>query len=749
MFRPFCMALSCTLLFGGFSAFSEAEHPERYPWAEIRRDILPGVNETFDGMANWQWTDTGGENGKVTTLPDGLKWDITVRKTPDWPSITVLPDPLVDFRGGVLRFRLRACRKGGGECPVRVIMNGEDAQINVALSPTPKGDGQWRDYEFDPGDHTWQRKVRKIHLYVSTDQYEMGEDFSFEISGIRRGVAKRDFVPLPKGQAGVSLWLGRRGDSSDSMVLVREGAAGLDATLHVENGMGRDLPPDALVRFRLRNVFTGQDTVVDMPLGTRIPDGVKAKVTLRPSIAGLKGGYYHALADVLLDGQSILDIRKGSDDFYVRTKGESDAEMVLAIRLGMSNWIIDRVHGGGMAYTRIAIPHTYDPYDADRASYSRFIRLFVPDTEKVCEGYEAGLTGLAIAADAYRLTGDAVRERFAERLMWNCCEAMFTMQDACGGTLTIVNDLMSIDGYGSGLKGERHDWRYHADQTGEWMRALTYVGRYYLKSGERAKLRTLLSRIMKAGSFLIANCRQDSDGIPGVLRDFQIQLNSDGTFSREAYQQEDRQCDVYQPRLVAGLAYAASLMQKAGESVPTEWWTSFDATVRWMNAKMKEDGWFDWQCSDFVENGCHTFLGNIYAGEALFGIGVASRLAGRADEAAVAFAAAHRAYRYVTDSCVVRGERYQPYPEFWTGPYLYWLFSDWRGTVGKDKVFSEWCATLDRTWRVERGWKDFLRVPNYNCGRAFNNGMINVAILGYLGLRVMEERGVQWKSFLE
>ena len=55
-----------------------------------------------------------------------------------------------------------------------------------------------------------------------------------------------------------------------------------------------------------------------------------------------------------------------------------------------------------------------------------------------------------------------------------------------------------------------------------------------------------------------------------------------------------------------------------------------------------------------------------------------------------------------------------------------------------------WLVTLDRKWRIERGWKDFMRYPGFDCGRAPGNGMLTVAILGYLGIRQMEEIGRPW-----
>ena len=85
------------------------------------------------------------------------------------------------------------------------------------------------------------------------------------------------------------------------------------------------------------------------------------------------------------------------------------------------------------------------------------------------------------------------------------------------------------------------------------------------------------------------------------------------------------------------------------------------------------------------------------------------------------------------------------YPlEFWVGPYVYWLFTEYLDTVGPDPAFEDWLTVLDERWSVEREWKDFLDRPRDGAayvGRATDNGMLNVAILGYLGLRQLDEIG--------
>jgi len=175
-----------------------------------------------------------------------------------------------------------------------------------------------------------------------------------------------------------------------------------------------------------------------------------------------------------------------------------------------------------------------------------------------------------------------------------------------------------------------------------------------------------------------------------------------------------------------------------------------DNTVRWTIWKMKPNGWFDWQCEDIVEGGCHTYLGNIYIGEGLFGIYLASRMAGREESAAAAAEATKKAYRYVTDDCWIKGKKFTYSLSFWVGPYMYWLFTEYLDTVGPDERFEDWLQVVDQRWSIEREWRDFLDRPRNGAGyvgRAASNGMLNVAILGYLGIKQMAEVGkpLHWK----
>jgi hypothetical protein len=414
---------------------------------------------------------------------------------------------------------------------------------------------------------------------------------------------------------------------------------------------------------------------------------------------------------------------------------------VLSVRTGMVMWIRDQLYGDIMGWARAALPHCYDPLD--KATYPEFLRAYNATTWKHTEGNEAGDTGLALAAEAFRKSGDLPRCRFTEWLLDDSVDHMIAhMQSPTGGARTMTDEI--------GNGGYQTNWAeggysYDSNQIGEWMRAITYAILYYRQiPGEEARARELSAAVRKAANYLVAHATQDSDGLPRVVRHLTLNERADGSVDQLTYHQEGRQCDVYLGRALAGLSYYAYAMQLLGDKVPDDWWPVLDNTVEWSARKMRPNGWFDWQCEDIVEGGCHTFLGNIYIAEGMFGCYLADRLAGRDEAALKAAEATRKAYRYVTDDCTIKGVKYEYPTEFWVGPYVYWLFTEYLDTVGPEPALQDWLMVLDRKWSVESEWKDFLDRPTDGtgyAGRAPDNGMLNVAILGYLGIKQMGETG--------
>jgi hypothetical protein len=565
---------------------------------------------------------------------------------------------------------------------------------------------------------------------------------------------------MPAGEGAAGLWLGERADSGDQVVIVDRGTSGLKVLVVVETGSGLTLKANDELVLRLREVFTGDETVIRNKLGQSVPAGTVTRMNAVIDPTGLKSGYYLAIADITRDGRSLLGGRVGCDDFYIRERDESMTYTVLSVRTGMALWCRDLIHGDIMGDTNIALPHVYDPLNNE--TYPKFLRLFVPNTGKCTEGNETGVTGLVLAAEAFRKTGDLARCKFVEWLIKDSVDrSIVAMQSPAGGVRIFVNELAD-EGIGRGRPSDSWD-TCDTNHVGELMRAWVYAMLYFhsVPGGkDYAKQLSIVCR--KSADYLVAHSTQESDGLPKVIRHLTLAVKEDGTIEdRQTFYQEGRQCDVYMPRALAGLSYYAYAMQVLGEKVPDPWWEVLDNSVEWCRRKMKPNGWFDWQCEDIVEGGCHTFLGNIYEGEGIFGVYMADRLAGRNKQAEAIKEVLQRAYRYVTDACMIRGIKFKDYfgaTDLWVAGYVYWLFTEYLDTVGEDEALADWLKMLDHHFRVVRGWQDLLDRPILEhdwwkelwnrpytkddyAYRAEGNGMLALAILGYPAIKHMEEIG--------
>lgn len=726
------------------------------PWETVRQFPKPGTVLPLTNLLDRAWKANSGDERTLSVVPveggRALDWKPQVDHRDEspyplgWLSFETRLKTGLDFSSRrAIFFRMRSLKDTGRAQNVRFILAQDDKRsINVPLPAIRPGD--WRTVAVTLPEDRRFTAVTRIHFYICEADFADGDALEFQFRDFSLADVSEETVPLATGEAGATLWVGARGDASREAVLLSAGTASLPATVHVDSRLARPIPADAEVRFRLRELFSGQETVRLVPLGREIASGMRAKVCLAVDLRDLPGGYYHILADVLINGKSVLGIRKGSDDFYLMTAGESMTHAILSFRTGLAAWVSDRLNGGFMNRTR-ALPPAYDPFDARPAAYAEFLRHFAVMSFATCEAYEAGMGGLTIAAEAFRRTGETDRQHFAEDLLWSGCKALLRMQDACGGIITKANPLADA-GLAEGGPSDTRDCFYLADQTAEAMHALASAALHFLRrGGEAEKVRRLNAALRRSGDFLFVQARKDVDGVSGVIKNLELFRRRDGTFRPREHFEEGHLCDVYQPRVLGGMAAAAIAFIRSGEPVPNGWLDAFVRTRGWMDRKMKPNGWFDWPCGFTTEGGCHTFLGNLYAGEGLFNAALALRLAGRVAEAQAAFKTAHRAYRYVTDDCRNGDWRYQYPLEFWVGPYVCWLFAEWERHVGPDPVFRDWLVTMDRKWRVDRQWGDFVRRPGMDCGRAKGNGLLTLAILGYLGLRDMEERGNLWTLF--
>ena len=737
--------LTAVLFAGAALAAAEA-----LPWQRTEQVPVPGSIRPLDSLFDQPWRDSGGAEGKIAVGPaEGggrqLRWEVAVdhhnggAHPLGWPSFEIQPKPGLDWSGAnALRFQVRATMARERPALLRFILwTGGALRLNEYLPPLRSG--EWVTVTWDLRPMPARNQVERVHFYVCESDYTHGDQTVFEFRGFELCSTESRLQSLGAGQAGLALWVGERADAGDRIVLLDDLAPPLPLLLKIETGSGCELRQDDALLLRYRDVFTDRVTERSQLLGQAVAAGTQVRLTANAAVAGLQPGYYLVTADLRRADRSLLGGRVGGADLYVRAPGESMGFSVLSVRTGMCLWVKDLLHGGMMCRTAIALPHAYDPLE--RETYPEFIRLFAQATGKHSEGNEAGCTGLALAAAAFRAAGATDRQRFAEALLDDACRQMLRTQAPAGAFTTWSNELTD-QGIGKG-GGSEPFGSYDSNQVGETVRALTYAILYYRTDPERRDwVRELDQACFRACEYLVAHSAPAANGQARVLRHLRLDEAAAGTVTATPYVQEGRPCDVYLGRALAGLSYYAYARQLLGEDVPAAWWPVLDDTVTWCARKMKADGWFDWQCEDVVEGGCHTFLGNLYVGEGLFGCYLADRVAGRTAAAASAQAAAHRGYRYVTDACVIRGKRFAVPLEFWVGPYVYWLFTEWQATAGPDPAFQDWLSVLDRSWSQERAWADFLdRAPSGGCGRTDTNGMLEISILGYLGIRDMAAAG--------
>jgi 5-hydroxyisourate hydrolase-like protein (transthyretin family) len=734
-----------------------AEAKKLLPW---QREIVvadAAAMKPLPELATDLWKSTGGKEATVALSQENGPWEgrylnfyikvahFNEGKYPmGWPAIGYFAKPAMDMSGwDAIQFWIRAETNLDRHMAIRFILHSDGkGRINQMIRPFRPG--KWVQARFGLRELPHMDKVNLLHFFICENEYLHGDEMTFQIGGFELCNTKKEVTKLPPREAAVGLYVGERADKSDEVVMVQDAAAELPVLLVMETGQEAGLGTEDEVRYRFHEVFSGKESFVSQPLGKEVGKGSVGRVEQKIALekVALAPGYYLVTADVLRGGRSVLGGRVGSDDLYVKAPGESMTYSVLSIRTGMALWVRDMLYGDLMCRTNIALPHVQDPLNKD--TYLDFVQLFAHSTGKHTEGNEAGDAGLVFAAEAFRKSGDLVRAKFAEWLLKDSFEHMISkMQAADGATITWTNEL--IDNHCDVLvdKGgcSQRFGAYDSNQMGEWLRPMARAIVYFRTvPGEEATVKRLTTAGRKAADFIATHATAEVDGIPDVIQHVDLTAKPNGRVEQRVYYQEGRRCDVYMGRALAGLSYYAYAMQLVGEKVPERYWCVMDNSVAWSLKKMRPDtGWFDWQCEDVVEGGCHTFLGNIYVGEGLFGCYLADRQAGRKAQAAEAAKATLLAYRYVTDHCVIRGRRFMPPREFWVGPYLYWLFTEYQDAIGKEAVFQEWLDTLDRQWAVDQQWKDFTKRDAKGAYRTATNGALEISILGYLGLRQMQD----------
>ena len=414
----------------GLCAFHVAEgasERELYPWREVTHVLKPNTQVSLNSLLDMKWNDVGGPEGHTTVVTDEatgekmLDWKIKIDHFNEgeypqgWPAVETRPDPWLDFSGKkVIRFKMRAMTDVGYAQIVRFILRRENGNpINVPLPPMTVG--KWQQMSVRLNDATF-KDVKFVHFFICEDAYKHGDELEFQIKDFELGEEEDKILPLEAGKAGVTLWLGERADLNSRIVMLPKGTKKLSATLRMENCLGKTVKAGSELRFRIRNVFNGEETVISMKLGQSVGNGLCFRGQYQLDVSKLKSGYYHVLCDILDDGVSILELRKGSDDFYLMDDNETMTHAMLSLRTGMALWLKDLWHDGFFHSAANYLPHCYDPYDASKENYGVFIKAFAYNTFKHTEGYEAGVPGLVLAAEAFRRNGETERQLLIRKL---------------------------------------------------------------------------------------------------------------------------------------------------------------------------------------------------------------------------------------------------------------------------------------------------------------------------------------------
>ncbi len=540
---------------------------------------------------------------------------------------------------------------------------------------------------------------------------------------------------LPSDEVGIELYVGE----DSEIVILSSHTDRLQGKVVIYTGSACNLQAGDVLVFTATELFTDKKFEHRQLLGETIEAGLKVQRPFTISLRNLHfvPGYYWITCDLVRDGRSLAGGRVGFEDFYIQRPEESMLYTVLSFRLGMGLYIIDPTGGYGTGGSA-SLLHTYDPRDP--TYYTHFIRAYKGSTYKHSEGLEAGVTGTVFAAYAFRTAGDIERARFAEKLIKSNCDYMLRyMQFPDGGTLTISNAYLESHPGEYVDRSTRVAYR-DTNQVGEWIRPIARAILYFQTvPGEEAYAYRLYRAARRAADFLVRVGTDQIGSRKNVLRHFYL-YGILPAIERKLYYQEGRQCDVYVPRAMAGLAYFAYVMHLREGRVPDAYLAVLRETTEWALEKMQPDtGWFDWQCGYEVEGGCHAILGNLYLAEAAQGYYLLCKARRDQEGAKLAAECARKALHFITD--YERGGG-APHLEFWLGPYLYWQFTEYLGSIGEDPAFRNYILEQHRWWSEQRGWRDFTKREGRSLVfRADNLSHLTMSITAYPALRLMEELG--------
>jgi hypothetical protein len=745
----------------------------RSPAWEIPFHEVIGSRPVDDFTSLSTWSSSGWKGAKASVLP--LK--------PGSAESSLLLETTVDTRGARrcvferslgsprdwsgyegIRFKMRAYSSDPNAAIVLRLIINDEVQMKLTFPAMLSGGERTVVAPFPAEKRGALKNVSLLHFFLDNRGY--AEDtairlrlWDFELVNLKEGLA-----PLPENEAGVELFIG----DADSVALVKHGAELPKCRAVVHTGADCVLTPADVLACVATDLFTDKKITFDQPLGRAVKVAARAEFEIK--LPQVPPGYYWVTCDLKRAGKSLVNGRVGFADFYQRAENENMTHTILSLRTGMGLYIIDPA--GAYGSGSIAFMHTYDPRDADH--YIDFIRAYQywspegASTSKDTEVLEAGVTGTVFAAEAFRAAGELDRARFAEKLLKSNIDYMIDhVQNPDGSTKWDVNVYLARNpgAYQDTMTDSRAP---DTNQVGEWLRSLARAMIYFMNvPGEQDYVTKLYKAGLISADYIVRVGTDQIGKHKNVIRHFKL---IDGKYPggrRELYEQEGRQCDVYLPRAMAGLSYFAYVRQllamhavhgspdpapstpamrgshdPAYTPVPQDWLDAMRDTTAWAMDKMAPDtGWFDTQCGYEVEGGCHAFLGNMYLAEATQGYYLLCAARKDLDGAKLAAEATRRALYFVTDHDRFTSRSKGPF-EFWVGPYLYWQFTEYLGSIAPDPKFSAYLQLLHDGWAERRNWQDFTqRTGQSPLFRANELSNIHQSILAYPALRFMEETG--------
>ncbi len=718
--------------------------------------IVIGDSKSLDNLSETtEWENSGGPSGHVSLdtadarvgskalhFNVDVSWHHPGPYPKGWPSFQILPKPGLDFSGyDMIRFWVKADSDHPTGNPVFrfIVWTGDQGVVN---SPIPGLKwGEWKQAAYDLSGIPNLGNVTKLHFFIDEGDFHDGDKLHFVVDGFELVKHQRGMDALDPDKCGLELFIGER----ERFVMVDQGTPDIDARLVLHPKAKCAIGDDYHLAWRGHELFSGKIATATTPVPGAAPPGTVTEWKLKAPLAKIASlpGYYVITCDLVGPKGSVTDGWVGAEDLYVRKPDESMTYSVLSMRLGLTYFIRDQLFGSLIVSSPAAPMHTLDP--TSRETFLDYTSLWAGGTTKHSEGLEAGLSGLAFAGEALRRYGDKQRADFADWLLRDSMDYIVNRMFLPDGTSVVErNDLMDAYGEYIGAKGSPTNFDCRdTNQMGELLRPLARTVLYWWRMGiNKEYCEQLMAKARPVADFIVRESVGPLDQWNHVLYHYGFS-GTGAAMKKTRFWQEGRQCDVYVGRGLSGIAYYAYAMAVMGQKVPREYIDVLRDTTEWAYYdKMKpHDGWFDFQCGDTVEGGCHTFLGNMYICEATFGwYAVADKL-GLKQDAALAAEATKLGYHYVTDRCYIKGVKYELPTEFWVGPYLYWELTEYLSTIGPDKEFQATLDGLNRKWVTEAKWEDFLAREGGHAMRSEGNGSLATSIVGYLGLKLMEEQG--------